>query len=288
MASLCSSPSACKESAQKRFESIFETARSDENDKVREQAVEGLVNIDKTSALKRFRQGAIDDKSPKIRKRLIDLAGEVGGPDDLDWLAGRVGVNNPDGEAVWQAMSAIFARCDAATLYRWLGKFKAGDLRSRLSPEQWRSFLQLAERKAGGQMDMLRQVLADLVVYHRQKGDLEEEAGYLVKLVAVTQDQQREGLIGQLLAVYLRQSSVDQAAQLLQTVLDGRDLGAQDPMVRAIEDYTVQQTDKQDHFKVVDAVIRKVSVKDPRPNWDQWRQRWLDRQGKAAEVGQGG
>jgi len=288
MASLCSSRSACKDQARKQFESIFETARSDENDRVREQAVEGLIGIDKTSTLKKLRQGAIDDRSPKIRKRLVVLAGEVGGGDDLEWLAGRLGPNNPDGEAVWQAMSGIFARCDATILHQWLGKFKTGDLMSRLLPDQWRSFLQLTERKAGGQTDMVRQVLMDLVACNRQKGDLEEEAGYLVKLIAMTKDQQREELTGRLLAVYLSQSKVEQAAQILQAALDKKDLAPQDPMIQAIDDYLSRPADKQDPAKLIDAVVRKVSIKDPRPNWDRSRQRWLGRPGKTAEPSEGG
>ena len=286
MASLCSSRSACREVAQNRFKPVFEMARSDENDKVREQAVEGFISIDKTHALLNKLKGSIDDRSPKIRKRVFELGGEVGEKEDLDWMAGRIGEGKPDSDLAWQAMSAIFGRSDTGTLRQWLAKLKEADLSGRVTPEQWKSFLQMAERKVGGQTDMARQVLAEMVAYHRQKGDLEEEGGYLIKLLAVTQDPQRDGLTGQLLTVYLRQSSVDKAVQLLQTALDKRDLAPQDPIIGAIEEYVAQQTDRQDHSKIVDAVVRKVSVNDPRPNWDQWRQRWQDHLGRTAEASQ--
>jgi len=261
-------------------------ARSDENDKVREQAVEGFISIDKAIALKKFRQEAIVERNPKIRKRLIDLAGEVGSQEDLEWLAGRGGPNNPDGDAVWQAMSTIFARCDTTVLQRWMGKFESGDLRSRLSSEQWKSFLQLTERKAGGQIDLMQQVLEGLVIYYRQKGDLEGEGGYLNKLIAITKDEQRDGLFGQLLAVYLRQSKVEQAAQLIQMAVDKRDLSPQDPILQSIGEYVAKQTDKLGNNKTLEAVLKRVVVKDPRPNWDQFRQQWIDSQGKTLEPSQ--
>jgi hypothetical protein len=287
MAVLCSSPSACKEPAQKRFEAIFEIARSDENDRVREQALEGFVSIDKAGALKKFRQGGIGDKSPKIRKRLIDLAAEVGAAkDDLDWLAGRVGPSIADSEAAWQAMSAILSRSDAETLRLWLGRLKTPDLRSRLSLDQWRSFLVLAERKAGGDTDLKRQVLEDLISAQEQKGDLEGVVVCLEKLLDVSKDQQRDVLAGRLLGVFLRQSKVDKAAELLQASLDKKDLAAEDPMARTTEEYITQTGDKLDHSKVLDAVVKKVSIKEPRPSWDQLRQRWLERPEKAVEPNQ--
>jgi hypothetical protein len=282
MASLCSAQSACKDLAQKRFEAVFEVARSDENDRVREQAVEGFVSIDKASALKKLRQGGMGDKSPKIRKRLIDLATEVGvAKDDLDWLAGRIGPNSPDSEAAWQAMSAIWSRSETEVLRVWLGRLKTPDLKSRLSADQWRAFLALADRKTGDDTDLRRQVLEDLAVLHDQKGDLDAVAGCLQRLIEVAKDPQKDLLVGRLLGVFLRQSKVDQAAGLLQAVLDKRDLIADEPMAKATDDY-MQAGDRQDRSKVLDAVVKKVSTKEPRPGWDQLRQRWLGRPAERA------
>jgi hypothetical protein len=287
MASLCSAQSACKELAQKRFEAIFEMARSDENDRIREQAVEGFVSIDKAGALKKFRQGGMGDKSPKIRKRLIDLAAEVGvAKDDLDWLAGRVGPGSPDNEAAWQAMTAIVSRSDVEVLHLWLAKFKTADLRSRLSAEQWRSFLVLADRKSGTDMDLKCSALDELATSYEQKGDLDSMVGPLTRLLEVTKDQQREAFVGRLLGVYLRQSKVGQAADLLQAGLDKKDLGPDDPLVKTVEEYVAQAAEKQEHCKILDAVVKRVSIKEPRPLWDQIRQRWLERPERAGEPNQ--
>ena len=69
-----------------RYRALFEEALTDETDAVREAAVDGLICIDEKRALKQLRDTFVNDNSPIIRKRLIELAGKVGGEDDLQWL----------------------------------------------------------------------------------------------------------------------------------------------------------------------------------------------------------
>lgn len=287
MGSLCSERSACKERARVRFEPVFELARGDEGDRVREQAVEGLIQIGKASALKKLHQDGLTDRSPNIRKRLIDLAGEVGEAGDLDWLVARVGPSHPESEAVWQAVLGVLSRSDVATLRRWLGRFKAGDPVA-LAPEQWTSFLQLAERKAGGQPELTREVLEELVAYHRQRGDQAAEEGSLARLLAVSGESDRDAVAGRLLHVYLRQSKVDEAAALLQDALEKRDMADQDPIVLAVEGYLQEGGEGQEHLKVVGEVAKKVVSKAPRPGWEQVKQHWLEPQGNSEGPSQDG
>ncbi|GAI63731.1 unnamed protein product, partial [marine sediment metagenome] len=91
MASLCTQGSACKAKAAKLFEPLFVKALSDETALVRETAVDGLIYIDKTNALKRLRKDIfINDPSEILRKKLIELAGSNGGKEDLTWLAEKI------------------------------------------------------------------------------------------------------------------------------------------------------------------------------------------------------
>ena len=118
MGGLCSPRSAHKIEAAKTFEPLFEEALTDEMDLTREAAVEGLINIDKTKALDKLRGGFANDSSAKIRQRVIELAGEVGGKDDLGWLAERLG--SAESELAWQTMLKIFKAADADVLDKWV------------------------------------------------------------------------------------------------------------------------------------------------------------------------
>jgi len=268
MGLLCGPQSGCREQACKRFGPVFERAYTDQDDRVRELAVEGMILVDGGLALQRLRQGAMNEKNPNIRAKVIELAGEVGRPEDLDWLATRLTPGSPDLDGAWRAFSAILTRSEPSVASQWLARFRSQDLASRL-PAQWLSLLQLLERKAAGQPDLLRQVLADLVDYHKLKGDLEAQAAIMPRLLELADGQQRAMWAGELLGVYVGLGRLEDAAGLLQRVLEQGDLDEQDPMVLTLGQ--MKQSGKVD----LDAVLKMVVVKERRPNWERIRQSLL-------------
>jgi len=122
LAGLCAPQSVHKAESKKRFGPLFEAALTDKTDFVREAAVDGLIYIDKAAALKRLRKDFVNDPSAIIRKKLIALAAEVGGKEDLLWLAGKIG-SNSESEPAWQAMLKIFNGSDSAALNDWVSTF---------------------------------------------------------------------------------------------------------------------------------------------------------------------
>jgi len=96
-----------KAEAAKRFAALFERGLRDETDLVREAAVEGLINIDKAKALKVLAKDYANDRSAVVRNRVIELAGEAGSKDDLEWLYEKLG-SGGESKAAWQAMLKIF------------------------------------------------------------------------------------------------------------------------------------------------------------------------------------
>ncbi|MHC4693928.1 MAG: HEAT repeat domain-containing protein, partial [Planctomycetota bacterium] len=108
MAGLCAQRSACRARSSKLFESSFVQALNDETDLVREAAVDGLIYIDKTKALNILR-GFINDSNPIVRKKIIEISGEVGSQEDLVWLSGKIDSSvEGESEPAWQAMLEIF------------------------------------------------------------------------------------------------------------------------------------------------------------------------------------
>ena len=167
MARLCGQ-SAYKAEVTRRFSGLFEEALKDQEDIVREAAVDGLICVDKPRALRILAKDFTNDKSQMVRARMLDLAADVGGKDDLPWLWEKVGVNS-ESKTAWQAMMKIFNGCDVNTIENWLSKFDNQPNSDKLTNEQQIAFLELAEKKVSsenrpGTVKGIREKLARLYV----------------------------------------------------------------------------------------------------------------------------
>ena len=281
MAGLCGPRSAHKTEAAKTFERLFEEALNDEADLAREAAVEGLINIDKTKALAKLIRGNFaNDDNPKIRQRIIELAGEVGGRDDLAWLAEKLG--SAESELAWQTMLRIFKAVEADVLDEWIGKFDSQSTKARLSDEQKLSFLEIAERKAIGEnkAEMLKNVRGKLARLYSKSGKFEQAAKCLGLLrEAADSPEEKEAILADLLGVYLRWPKVETAAQLVNNCLLEKDLGPDDVIVLSIEKYLAELPATSDPNVVLEALIKIKTVED-RPMWAEQVQRWTKRLGQ--------
>jgi hypothetical protein len=265
MGLLCDPQSGSRELACKRFGPVFDAAYRDQDDRVRELAVEGMILVDPGLALQRLRQGAINERNPNIRAKVIELAGQVGTPEDLEWLTARLIPKGPDLDPAWQAICSILVRADLSVAGQWLTRFKSQDMPTRLQA-QWVGLLQLIERKAAGSPSLLRQVLGELVAYYKAAGDAQAEAGALARLVELSEGQQRAQLAGRLLGIYIGLGMTDEAARLLSKALEQQDLTDQDPLVQAL--WQSRQADKGSR-EVLEAVLKSVTTGQGRPNWER-------------------
>jgi len=289
MAGLCAQ-SVYRAESIRRFAPLFEEAVNDETDLVRESAVDGLIHIDKTAALKKFRKILVNDSSVIIRKKLIELAGEVGGQEDLAWLVEKVGAT-ADSEPAWQAMRRIFNRpgCDAAVLSDWVGRFDSQGIRARLTDEQVISFLEIAERKAVSENkpEMLKDIRERLAGLYREDGEFERAAEYLGMLREVAgTEQEKERFLGCLLDVYLGWPNVEAAVRLVSNRLLAKDLEPNDVIVRSIDNYLTDLDDGADPNALLKALSEIKTAGEARPMWAEQLRRWTaDRTGQAEEQG---
>jgi len=280
MASLCSPRSAHKTEAAKTFEPLFEKALNDEVDLAREAAVEGLINIDRTKALGKLRGSFANDNSAKIRRRVIELAGEVGGRDDLDWLAEKLG--SAESELAWQTMLRIFKGAEVDILDKWIGRFSSQDMEARLSDEQKLSFLEVAERKAVGEnkAEMLKNVRGKLARLYSKSGRFEQAARCLGLLrEAADSAEEKEAILGRLLDVYLRWPNLEAAKGIVANRLLEVDLDSNSVIVQSIENYLTAQAGGADPNAVIEALMQ-VEVPEDRPMWAEQVQRWTERLGQ--------
>ena len=273
MAGLCAQ-SVYSADSIRLFRPLFAESLRDEADLVREAAVEGLIYIDKARALKMLRKDFVSDKSIIVKKKLIDLAGEVGGAEDLVWLAEKVGTT-AESELAWQTMLKIFKRSDTVVLEEWLGKFDPQGIKVKLSDEQRLSFLEIAERKAVGdnKLEMLKIVQEAMAQLYSESGKFEKAAEYLGMLRQDAQsDEENERILASLLDVYLRWPNVEAAAQLVDNSLLERDLGSDDVIIRTIDDYLSNSSVGADPNELLRAFSNIEA--DDRPIWAEQLKRW--------------
>ncbi len=275
MAGVCSTRSICREQAIKVYNGHFEQALTDKVDIVRQNAVDGLVNIDKAVALRKLRETMAADPSIAIRQKLIDLAGEVGGPQDLQWLVEKVGTPG-DGEPAWawQAMLKIFKspRSDMAVLSDWTTRIESLAAAGKVVVEQRIAFFSLVEQRAQSEnrADLLKPVrwnLAQLYVLSSNPKQASEYYKTLLNLAATEEEQQR--LQSQLLRAYLGLGDMDQASELISKCLSVKDLdltnnvvaNTNNLVVRSIEEY-LNDPKTADPGAVV-AALQRIKLKDP-------------------------
>lgn len=284
MADLCAQGSACRAKAAMLFEPLFVKALSDETDFVRETAVDGLIYIDKRSALKRLRS-FVNDSSIVLRKKLIDLAGEVGGRDDLTWLAEKIGTNSESGPA-WQAMCKIFNGSDSGILNEWMDKFTSQSSKSKLSDQQKIAFLKIAETKATGEnkANMLKDVREKLAELYKRISQFERAAEYFDRLYKSAQtDKEREAILPNLVDAYLRGSKVELAAKLVGKCLVKEDLDSDNVILGSIENYLSKPPAGADPNAVL-KVLSGIKLPAARPKWQEWLKNWIDRLIKSKEA----
>jgi HEAT repeat protein len=288
MAGLCAPRSTCRVQAAKLYGDLLEQALGDTTDGVRQTAVDGLINIDKASALRRLRKDMIGDSSPAIRLRVIDLAGEAGGAQDLDWLVDRLAVA-AESEPAWQAMLKIFRGSTAAVLTDWMGRIETPALAGKLSADQKISFLTLVEQKAKTESstNLLKDVQERLAQLYISSSNFKQATDYLkILLSAATKDKDKQRLRSQLLTVYFASASIDQACELIGNCMADKnlDLGPDGFLVKTVEEY-LESPASTDPAVVLEA-FEQIKVKDPEvaQTWRTLVSRWAERFAKAKRV----
>lgn len=273
MASLCLRRSASRAQAIQLFEPLFQKARSDTNDRIREQAIEGLFNADKGSALSQLRKDYPNDSSAAIRYHLMEAAAEVGEAADLNWLTGRL-AQSQDRPMAWEGINSIVGRLDVVTLLSWLKGALAGQ--SPFTLDQAISLLQALERKAMGEKwaEQRAWTLRELAQRQRAKGDPATAIKTILRLLELQPPKAHSALKGELVLLYLEVGQLEEAAKLVRERLEKTDVKEGDPVLVAIENYRGDGS-LDDRNKTLVQLVGKIASPTPRPNWEQYKTQWL-------------
>jgi len=279
MADLCKQGSAGRVKAVKLFEPLFLEALDDKESFVREMAADGLIDIDKTSALKRLRK-YVNDSSEILRKKLIDVAGDVGGKEDLVWLVEKIGSNSESGPA-WQAMLKIFDGSDSATMNDWINRLFSQEIKTKLTDEQKIAFLKKAEAKVATEPKILEIVVQKLAGIYYATGQFERAAEYLDRQYKTASTAaEKDSILPNLLDASLRGKKVDRAVKLVGECLVKEDLR---PDVLGSIDNFLSKPSGADPETVLKA-LSEVQFPGARPQWQKWLKNRMSRLGKSEET----
>lgn len=282
MASLCAPQSVHKTQAKKQYGVLFEAALSDKTDFVREVAVDGLIYIDKTAALKLLRKDYVSDPSLILRKKLIALADEVGGKEDLNWLSEKIGAS-AEGEPAWQAMLNILKDLkdtDPGVWKQWVDKLTAEG--SKLTSDQQIAFLKTAE--TGGVVEYRPEIRKRLAELYYATGQFDSAMAYFdMQYDAAKTAEDRESVLPKLLDSCLRGSRRDRLAELVQSYLSKSDLDLNSAIRQSINDYLNQPPVGADPDAVL-KVLEGIKVPQNRTKWHQWLNGWKTRLANSREL----
>jgi len=281
MAVLCAQRSVdhVRTQAARLYGPVFDQALGDELESVRQAAVDGLTNIDKVAALKRLRGDFPRDPSAAIRAKVVDLAGEVGRPDDLEWLVKKLGTAG-EGEAAWQAMLKVFRRSGADVMDKWIAQSEQVTGPNKLSPERMISFLTLVEQKAQGEnkSQKLCDARVKLFSLHTASNNPTRAVEYMdLMLGAAANDQERQSVAARLLDICLKSpnSRVDLTGALIERYLSQKDLGPDNPLAKSLNAYLREPAAGADPNTLL-AKLRQIQVKEPdtRKLWSKLLLEW--------------
>jgi HEAT repeat protein len=279
MVGLVAKDSVCKAQAGKLFEPFFSEALDSKTDSLRETAVDGLANIDETRALITLRKkGFAKDPSSNIRIKMIALAKNVGGIEDLDWLVDKIG-SNGESQLAWQAMLRIFSSSGSDILNQWMDRLTSDQ--SKLSVDQKIDFLKLAEAKITGEdQTKAREKLAKL---YYDAGLFEDAANSYRRLQEnATNPEEKKNYSSQLLDAYLNWQNPEYAALLIKNYLSEGDLEPNDVLIQSIDNYLNNQSDEGN----IDALLKaldNIEIASPIPKWNQQMKIWIERFRKTSE-----
>jgi hypothetical protein len=281
MAGLCGQRSVEKVRARaaKLYGPVFEQALGDGIESVRQAAVDGLTNIDKGAALRRLRGDFPQDASVAIRARVVDLAGEVGGADDLEWLSKKLGAAG-EGEAAWQAMLKILRRSGTDVMDAWAARFETPEGGTALSKAQRIAFLTLVEQKLQGENKpgKLRDVRLKLFKLHAVGSDPARTTEYITLILGAEGNaQEKEAAATALLraSLGLPGSPANATGEIVAKYLSERDIGAKSPVAKAIDGYLKKPPAGGDPSALL-ARLRQIKVEAPqtRPLWSKLLGEW--------------
>ncbi len=283
MASLCANPSGCKQQARPLYKPLFDMCLEDKSPLVREEAIQGLITIDSTQALKDLKTKLANDDSANVRTRVIILAKRVGTAEDLAWLLARLEAGT-EVDVAWQAVLTILTRSEAKAVDLSYDLFAALKTKGKLSNSQWQEFLEVALSRADGNPALVTKLTRVFADFSIATGDLEQAKAHLTSLALLVKKDEKTKVQARLLGLELKTGRVKEASKILSGELKDRDLGESDAFVKVVNRFLADLSEGQNPRAIVKSVLKTIKTTDGRPEWEKVRSLWLSIEATNSEA----
>jgi hypothetical protein len=269
-----------KDHASRLFRPLFEEGLDSNQELITEAAVDGLIYIDKTSALKIFiEKGLINNADDIIAEKVIDLAGQVGGVSDLEPLSEKLD-DETHAKAAWRAMLKIFSGSQAKIedLGLWIAKFDTDILKQTISKDQFISFLLIVEQKATAEKSdelqhSAQKRLADLYL---STEDFEKAAAYFGVLLANAEtSEEKDALLSKLMTAYIGQANIKAIKGLIAQRLLEKDFSPEDDFITSVDSFLKTEKDSKLSEELLKE-LASIQLPKPRPVWQNQINTWTN------------
>jgi HEAT repeat protein len=274
MVGLVAENSASREYARKAFEPIFKEALNYDTDFIRETAIDGLGYINKAEALKFLHERIDKERSEKAKLKIIEFAKEVGGRDDLEWLAVRLGQGtNSEAKQTWAAMMKIFSGVEIDVLNNWESRLVSVDSIYHLSESQEIDFLKIVLSKTPDKEKP--KYYEQIASRSFNTGQYEQAANYYnllytSNLTAADKDR----ILPKYLDSCLRCQN-EKAVTLVMEYLSNNVFNPDHPIIKTIENYFTDTKVGADKNNVLKA-LKGITLAQPKPGWQAKLQLWTE------------
>ena len=265
-----------KTSAGQLFRNVFLVGlEAKDHPEIRLAAVTGLVGLDKPTALKTFRErGLTTDPSPAIRGMIVDLAGQAGGREDLEWISSQL--KNGSADSAWQAFRTICQRQNAELCVEWARRLED----QKAPPERTRQLWEFAEQKAQAENKetLLGEIQTQLMRVYEQNNEFAQILELARRMRAGGNFSGTLMSAGPLLVrAALRTQQWEQGAIAIGEMLKKGDKDSLTVIIGIIDQYMGSADESDEKKKALMEAINKTKDTAEYPEWKQALTRWSGR-----------
>jgi len=266
-----------KASASHLYKPAFVEAVADkDHPEIRLAGLTGLIGIDKAEALKISKeQNLVQDSSAAIRGMLLDLAGQIGGREDLDWVEGQLSKNGT-ADSAWQAYREICQRQEATVCVAQVRQLEHQNEKSERIRQLW----EISETKAQAEHNilLLKDIWTNLIgIYVKNKENAQIlELGKRVRSIPESSDY-LYSIHPDLLKAALNLQQWTQVESIFKEKLSKQDLDLSSELVVIIEGYIQNPNIDIELKRSLLSSLKKVQIKTELIEWpkilDSWTQK---------------
>ncbi len=274
MVALSAESSVVKQYSRDTFYTYFREALDSKIALIRETAIDGLGYVSKTGAIEILRNRVSKEPSEEVRSKIIDLARDAGGRNDLEWLAKLITGTNQESTKAWGAMAKIFGSVEIDVLNDWENQLILQSGKYNLTEPQKLEFLRIVLTKTSAQnKPKYYEQIADRCMI---MGQYEQAVNNFTLLYdsAVAQEE-KDRILPKYLDACLKMQNVELVKKMVQEYLTTKEFNSDGVIIVTIENYFKDAAVVKDKNVILES-LKGIKLAQPKQAWQEKIKQWGD------------